>query len=110
MWGTLIEQHIEIIEEDQKWFRLLQILGEWCVVRFPARFFECLFRILFSLLPRRTLRRIGKGQIIIFVDRQEECDNLFADLLRASYDCLSLHGGKVRALLSEIPLLCDSLF
>ena len=28
---------------------------------------------------------------------QEKCDQLFADLLKAGYPCLSLHGGKVRA-------------
>jgi len=31
------------------------------------------------------------------VGTQEKCDQLFADLLKAGYPCLSLHGGKVSA-------------
>lgn len=33
------------------------------------------------------------GSVIIFVDKQEHADGLLKDLMRASYPCMSLHGG-----------------
>ena len=35
-----------------------------------------------------------RGSVLVFVETQEKCDQLFADLLKAGYPCLSLHGGK----------------
>ena len=34
------------------------------------------------------------GSVLVFVEKQEKADVLFKDLLRRSYPCLSLHGGK----------------
>jgi len=64
--NTDITQVVEVHEEGDKFLRLLQLLGVW----------------------------YDKGNVLIFVDKQEKCDQLFADLLRAGYPCLSLHGGK----------------
>eukprot|EP01041_Mallomonas_annulata_P000242 gene242-447_t len=64
--NTDIVQHVEVHEEDDKFMRLLQLLGLW----------------------------YERGSVLIFVDRQEKCDQLFQDLLKSGYPCLSLHGGK----------------
>ncbi|KAF8072380.1 RH42 [Scenedesmus sp. PABB004] len=61
-----IAQFVEIRPEAERWLRLLEVLGEW---------YEA-------------------GKIIIFVHTQDKADNLFRDLLKAGYPCLSLHGGK----------------
>ena len=61
-----ITQIIEVHEEEDKFLRLLQLLGVWN----------------------------DKGSVLIFVDKQEKCDQLFQDLLKLGYPCLSLHGGK----------------
>ncbi|GIL79866.1 hypothetical protein Vretifemale_9037 [Volvox reticuliferus] len=61
-----ITQFVEIRPEKERFHRLLEILGEW----------------------------YERGKLLIFVDKQESCDNLFRDLLRYGYPCLSLHGGK----------------
>ncbi|KAJ1438172.1 P-loop containing nucleoside triphosphate hydrolase protein [Ochromonadaceae sp. CCMP2298] len=74
-----ITQIIEVHEEEDKFLRLLQLLGVW----------------------------YEKGSVLIFVDKQEKCDQLYAgerytpsmssmlyDLLKLGYPCLSLHGGK----------------
>jgi ATP-dependent RNA helicase DDX46/PRP5 len=61
-----IEQIVEIRTDEEKWRRLLQLLGVWS----------------------------EKGQILVFVDTQHHCDSLFADLLKVGYSPLSLHGGK----------------
>lgn len=60
-----VEQHVLVIEEDQKFLKLLEILGHYQ----------------------------EKGSVIIFVDKQEHADALLKDLMKASYPCLSLHGG-----------------
>ncbi|KAJ2945733.1 hypothetical protein O0L34_g572 [Tuta absoluta] len=60
-----VEQHVAILEEDAKFFKLLEILG------------------LYSHM----------GSIIVFVDKQENADSLLKDLMKASYSCMSLHGG-----------------
>lgn len=61
-----ITQYVEVREEgEEKYMRLLQLLGVW----------------------------YEKGNVLIFVDTQQKCDNLFADLMRSGYPCLSLHGG-----------------
>ena len=38
--------------------------------------------------------RYEKGKVLVFVHSQEKCDQIFRDLLRSGYPCLSLHGGK----------------
>ncbi|CAH2231608.1 jg14330 [Pararge aegeria aegeria] len=60
-----VEQHVAILEDDAKFFKLLEILG------------------LYSQM----------GSIIVFVDKQENADSLLKDLMKASYPCMSLHGG-----------------
>lgn len=35
-----------------------------------------------------------RGSVIIFVDKQEHADGLLKDLMKASYPCMSLHGGE----------------
>jgi ATP-dependent RNA helicase DDX46/PRP5 len=61
-----ITQYVEIHDEDEKFLRLLQLLGIWN----------------------------ERGSVLVFVDKQDKCDQLFQDLLRAGYAALSLHGGK----------------
>ncbi|BEI91301.1 uncharacterized protein CcaverHIS019_0401210 [Cutaneotrichosporon cavernicola] len=67
-----IDQRIEVREEDTKFNRLLEILGEMGQM-YPD---EPDFRVL------------------IFVERQEAADDLFRDLLSRGYLSSSLHGGK----------------
>ena len=38
---------------------------------------------------------VSLGSVLVFVEKQENADVLFKDLLRRSYPCLSLHGGNV---------------
>jgi len=40
----------------------------------------------------------------VFVEKQEKADMLFKDLLKTSYPCLSLHGGKIHTLLHKISM------
>lgn len=54
-----------VLEEDQKFLKLLELLG--------------IFQ--------------EQGSIIVFVDKQENADILLKDLMRAAYNCMSLHGG-----------------
>ncbi|GAB4833989.1 DEAD-box ATP-dependent RNA helicase 42 [Ancistrocladus abbreviatus] len=61
-----ITQMVEVRPENERFWRLLEILGEW----------------------------YEKGKILIFVHTQEKCDALFRDLLKHGYPCLSLHGAK----------------
>lgn len=61
-----IAQLVEVRPENERFLRLLELLGEW----------------------------YEKGKILIFVHSQEKCDSLFKDLLRHGYPCLSLHGAK----------------
>ncbi|KAG7347024.1 ATP-dependent RNA helicase RhlE [Nitzschia inconspicua] len=60
-------QYAELVEEDDKFLRLLQLLGEHVDETRKA---------------------------IVFVDTQVRADNLFEQLLRSGYDSSSLHGGK----------------
>merc|ERR1719400_719696 len=61
-----IEQHVEVIEEDNKFLKLLEVLG----------------------------RYIDRGSCLVFVDKQEHADGLLKDLMNAYYtSCASLHGG-----------------
>ena len=61
-----IEQIVEMREEGDRFLRLLELLGEW----------------------------YERGKVIVFVHSQDKCDQVFRDLLRSGYPCLSLHGGK----------------
>lgn len=60
-----VEQHVVVLDDDQKFLKLLEILGHYQ----------------------------DKGSTIIFVDKQENADTLLKDLMKASYSCMSLHGG-----------------
>uniref|UniRef100_A0A670J530 Probable ATP-dependent RNA helicase DDX46 n=1 Tax=Podarcis muralis TaxID=64176 RepID=A0A670J530_PODMU len=60
-----VEQKVIVIEEENKFLKLLELLGHYQ----------------------------EQGAVIIFVDKQEHADGLLKDLMRASYPCLSLHGG-----------------
>lgn len=62
-----VTQYAELVEEDDKFLRLLQILGEQVE---------------------------GTKKAIVFVDTQVRADSLFEQLLRNGYLALSLHGGK----------------
>uniref|UniRef100_A0A1J3G9V7 RNA helicase n=1 Tax=Noccaea caerulescens TaxID=107243 RepID=A0A1J3G9V7_NOCCA len=61
-----ITQLVEVRPERERFFRVLELLGEW----------------------------YEKGKILIFVQSQEKCDALFKDMIKNGYPCLSLHGGK----------------
>jgi ATP-dependent RNA helicase DDX46/PRP5 len=67
-----IDQRVEVRDEDTKFNRLLEILGEMGQM-YPD---EPDFRVL------------------IFVERQEAADDLFRELLNRGYLSSSLHGGK----------------
>jgi ATP-dependent RNA helicase DDX46/PRP5 len=61
-----VSQHVHIVEDDQKFLKLLEILGD----------------------------NLKEGVAIVFVDKQEHADSLLKDLMNASYSaCGSLHGG-----------------
>ncbi|XP_066303887.1 probable ATP-dependent RNA helicase DDX46 isoform X2 [Branchiostoma lanceolatum] len=60
-----VEQHVVVLEDEQKFFKLLELLGNYQ----------------------------EKGSVLVFVERQEIADTLLRDLLKAAYPCLSLHGG-----------------
>jgi len=64
-----IVQVIEVRTAETKFHRLLQLLG---------KYYE-------------------RGHIIVFVDKQDTCDELFMDLTKQGYPCTSLHGGKDQA-------------
>lgn len=60
-----IEQTVEILEDDDKFWRLMELLGDWQ----------------------------GKGSVLIFVDKQIEADDLFKELYKVGYQAIVLHGG-----------------
>ncbi|KAJ5698498.1 Pre-mRNA-processing ATP-dependent RNA helicase prp5 [Penicillium macrosclerotiorum] len=66
-----ITQVVEVRNEDQKFVRLLELLGN-----------------LYSDDANEDARAL------IFVDRQESADNLLKELMRKGYPCMSIHGGK----------------
>jgi len=66
-----IEQVVEVIKEEDKFNKLLGLLGDLYVDK--------------EAEDHRTL---------IFVDRQEAADFLLDRLMKRGYPCLSLHGGK----------------
>ncbi|KAI9470882.1 MAG: hypothetical protein EXX96DRAFT_603014 [Benjaminiella poitrasii] len=69
-----VNQIVEVREEETKFIRLLEILGN-----------------LFNEEGEEG------ASAIIFVDRHEAADNLLRDLIRRGYPCQSLHGGKDQA-------------
>jgi len=64
-----ITQIVEVIEENKKFVRLLELLGELYANDDDVR-------------------------ALIFVERQEKADDLLRELLRRGYGCMSIHGGK----------------
>ncbi|XP_054166811.1 probable ATP-dependent RNA helicase DDX46 [Oppia nitens] len=60
-----VVQNVVVIDEDEKFLKLLEILGRFATV----------------------------GSAIVFVDKQENADMLLKELMHASYTCLALHGG-----------------
>ena len=60
-----IEQHVVVLRDDQKYFKLLELLG--------------LYQ--------------EQGSVLIFVERQEEADSLLKELMKVGYPCMALHGG-----------------
>ncbi|KAL3480268.1 hypothetical protein BJX99DRAFT_254858 [Aspergillus californicus] len=66
-----ITQVVEVCNDDKKFVRLLELLGN-----------------LYSADENEDARAL------IFVDRQEAADNLLRELMRKGYPCMSIHGGK----------------
>ncbi|TPR01881.1 Mitochondrial carrier family protein [Aspergillus niger] len=66
-----ITQIVEVRNDDQKFVRLLELLGN-----------------LYSSDENEDARAL------IFVDRQEAADALLRELMRKGYPCMSIHGGK----------------
>jgi ATP-dependent RNA helicase DDX46/PRP5 len=64
-----ITQLVEVREESTKFHRLLQLLGE-------------------------LYNEDEDARTLIFVDRQESADGLLNDLMKKTYPCDSIHGGK----------------
>ncbi|RYY33829.1 DEAD/DEAH box helicase, partial [archaeon] len=61
-----VTQLVEVHTESEKFPRLLQLLGHW----------------------------YERGNVLIFVDTKEHCDQLYLDLMKFGYPAVSLHGGK----------------
>eukprot|EP00033_Pygsuia_biforma_P004077 GCRY01004468.1.p1 GENE.GCRY01004468.1~~GCRY01004468.1.p1 ORF type:complete len:880 (+),score=325.74 GCRY01004468.1:283-2922(+) len=62
-----ITQVVDVVDEDRKWHKLLEVLGQWQHIE----------------------------SILVFVDRQESADTLCKQLLEAGYDKVNaIHGGK----------------
>ncbi|KAL7451593.1 hypothetical protein ACHAWC_003420, partial [Mediolabrus comicus] len=61
-----VEQYAEVVEEEDKFLRLLQILGD---------------------------HADDEKKVIVFAGRQEQADSLFEQLTRCGYSSLSIHGG-----------------
>jgi len=62
-----VKQFGELVEEEEKFLRLLQLLGE---------------------------HADEENKVIVFVDTQSRADSVFEQLIRCGYSSLSLHGGK----------------
>lgn len=60
-----IDQNIVVLEDEMKFYKLLELLGMYQ----------------------------EKGSVIVFVDKQENADAVLKDLMKAGYPCMSLHGG-----------------
>ncbi len=66
-----ITQIVEVRNDDQKFLRLLELLGNMY-----------------------SDDKNEDDRALIFVDRQESADSLLRDLMRKGYPCMSIHGGK----------------
>jgi ATP-dependent RNA helicase DDX46/PRP5 len=66
-----IKQIVEVRNDDQKFVRLLELLGNMY-----------------------SDEKNEDDRALIFVDRQESADSLLRDLMRKGYPCMSIHGGK----------------
>ena len=66
-----IKQIVEVRDDDKKFVRLLELLGN-----------------LYDDEENEDARAL------IFVDRQEAADTLLRELMRKGYPCMSIHGGK----------------
>jgi ATP-dependent RNA helicase DDX46/PRP5 len=64
-----ITQIVEVREEDAKFIRLLELLGE-------------------------LYDKDEDARTLIFVERQEWADKLLKELMQKGYPCMSIHGGK----------------
>ena len=64
-----ITQIVEVVEEKEKFHRLLGLLGE-------------------------LYNKDEDARTLVFVDRQEKADDLLKDLMQKGYPCMSIHGGK----------------
>ncbi|KAI1501753.1 P-loop containing nucleoside triphosphate hydrolase protein [Biscogniauxia marginata] len=64
-----ITQVVEIREENTKFLRLLELLGE-------------------------LYDKDEDARTLVFVERQEKADDLLKELMRKGYPCMSIHGGK----------------
>ncbi len=60
-----VHQSVIVIDDHQKYFKLLELLGIY----------------------------YEQGSVLVFVERQEAADALIRDLMRSSYTCMALHGG-----------------
>mmetsp|Transcript_30230 Transcript_30230/g.46223 ORF Transcript_30230/g.46223 Transcript_30230/m.46223 type:complete len:224 (+) Transcript_30230:272-943(+) len=61
-----IEQTVEVLAEENKIMRILELLNEWQ----------------------------DKGSVLIFVDKQTEADFLFKELYKVGFGIIVLHGGQ----------------
>lgn len=75
-----IAQFVEIRPENDRFLRLLEILGEW---------YEA-------------------GKIIIFVHTQDNCDNLFRDLLKVRVGAALLHACFQQQVNSDVLQVCTA--
>lgn len=64
-----IEQIVEVREENTKFVRVLELLGE-------------------------LYDKDEDARTLIFVERQEKADDLLKELMQKGYPCMSIHGGK----------------
>ncbi|KAJ4462725.1 putative DEAD-box ATP-dependent RNA helicase 42 [Paratrimastix pyriformis] len=64
-----VTQQVLMVDEQNKFVRLLEILKE----------------------------HHNRGQVIVFVAQQEKADGLFKQLVQAGYSCMPLHGGRDQA-------------
>jgi len=63
---STVEQQVFVLEnDDEKLWKLIELLGEW----------------------------YEKGSILIFVEKQTDADELFKELFKIGYKALVLHGG-----------------
>ncbi|KAJ3100217.1 pre-mRNA processing RNA-helicase [Phlyctochytrium bullatum] len=67
-----VHQVVEVLDEEAKFIRLLEIMG-------------------------LAMAADQDAKVLIFVERQEAADHLLRDLLRRGYPCQTLHGGKDQA-------------